>query len=548
MSKPALESIEVFFKTFESHLLKMREEGTDEKLAFRAQILLRQLEHFQRAILARPATAGAEEPAPLNRLLAAEDFNDLARWAVDQGERYGVAGVFFLSQKGVWERLAGDGDLPRKLRATEWIVHGSLGRAESGAFLVYLYGQARLAVTLAAGAPADAAMRLVRFLARAAPHFVPGPIVNPRPAVQTEVIAEDPAFVELLGLVETAARKDITVLLEGESGTGKEVIANFIHKRSARAVKPLITVNCAAIPAGLIESELFGHEKGAFTGAYQRQIGKVEQANGGTLFLDEIGEMELAMQAKLLRFLQLREFHRIGGRNKISVDTRVIAATNRDLKEAMSKGLFREDLYYRISVMPFTVPPLRARVDDIAPLTHFFVEKYARDFGLPTPEIEPAVMHLLAGYRFPGNVRELENLVQKALVLSKGNAISVDQLPEHVRARPPRGEPALDPAGRPRVWRRRAGPKRLMRLSLPRRIASAAKAGLPWRAQTPKHNDELKALKQDIQEFAKAETTELERRFLEDLLRRAEGSMPEASRLGGVNRTLLYKMLERTKG
>lgn len=274
------------------------------------------------------------------------------------------------------------------------------------------------------------------------------------------LIARDPVFLEQLAEIEQAAQKDITILLEGESGTGKEVLAQYIHTGSPRADKPLITVNCAAIPAGLIESELFGHEKGSFTNAVNRHIGSVEAASGGTLFLDEIGEMEISMQAKLLRFLQLHEFHRVGGRAKISVDVRVIAATNRDLKEEVKKGNFREDLYYRLSVMPFHVPPLRERVDDIAPLARFFINKYSTEFRTGPMEIDDYVFQLLAAYEFPGNVRELENMVQKILITAKERITAAD-LPRELRNLEPKGEAVTDERGQVRKWRVSSPTKRI---------------------------------------------------------------------------------------
>ncbi len=547
MDKPQLDSVKLFFRTFEKHLMKMREEGADDALSYRAQILLRQLELFEKAVLERPAgeSGTSWEAGALRQLMAAKDFNQLIEWAVAQRELFPASGVFYLNAGGAWERLAGEAEPPRRFQVDEWIQRGALGRIGFGAYAVYLFGEPRLAVVFDEEAAPESALELLRFLARQLALVAePLPDGNRRNrAGRSGIIARNPAFIALLDLAETAAAKDITILLEGESGTGKEVLANFIHEKSARGDKPFVPVNCAAIPAGLIESELFGHEKGAFTGAYQRQIGKVEQANGGTLFLDEIGEMELSMQAKLLRFLQLREFHRIGGRNKVSVDIRVIAATNRNLKKQMADRLFREDLYYRLSAMPIVVPPLRDRVDDIAPLARHFIKTYSRSFGRRPPTVEPMVFHLLAAHRFPGNVRELENLVQKMLVLAKNDRITADLLPELMRPAKPNGA-AVQDRRLPTVWRKKGVRVSRFRLSTP---GGPDGVEMSWRVKTPKTNQELKALKQDISDFAKDETLGLERRFLDDLLARAGGSMPEASRLAKINRTLLYKMLDRAK-
>lgn len=359
------------------------------------------------------------------------------------------------------------------------------------------------------------------------------------------MIARDSRFLNLLAMVEKAAVTDVSIMLEGESGTGKEVIANFIHQRSPRHRKALIAVNCAAIPAGLIESELFGHEKGAFTGAYARQVGRIEEADGGTLFLDEIGEMELPMQSKLLRFLQLHEFHRVGGKQKVTVDVRIVAATNRNLRQQVADGQFREDLYYRLSVMPFQVPPLRERPFDVAPLTQFFLHKYAKSFGLSIPEIDPMVLQLLASHDFPGNVRELENLVQNMLVTSQGEMIRPEHLPDTIRGLEPKGQVVPQHPSRRQRFRLTRHTAKTFKLPLRkgRQVVNAS----PWQNQVPQTNRELKELKALIQNYAAELTCDLERRFLEHLLERAGGSMPQAAKLAGINRTLLYKMLERTK-
>ncbi len=233
-----------------------------------------------------------------------------------------------------------------------------------------------------------------------------------------EIVGESQSLKRALRDVETVAPTDSTVLIQGESGTGKELIARAIHNLSARRERTLVKVNCAAIPTGLIESELFGHEKGAFTGAISQKIGRFELADKGTLFLDEIGDIPLELQPKLLRVLQEREFQRLGSSETIRVDVRLVAATNADLLERVRQGRFREDLYYRLSVVPIHLPPLRARVGDVVALTHHFVRKICRLEDLPLPQISREAFGRLTAYSWPGNVRELENTVERAIVLS----------------------------------------------------------------------------------------------------------------------------------
>jgi Nif-specific regulatory protein len=225
------------------------------------------------------------------------------------------------------------------------------------------------------------------------------------------------------------AGTNTTVLIRGESGTGKELIAQGIHYHSPRAKKPFIKVNCAALPETLVESELFGHERGAFTGAEVRKKGRFELANGGTLFLDEIGELSPAIQVKLLRVLQEREFERVGGTEPVKVDVRVVAATNCDLEKALAGGSFREDLYYRLNVFPIFIPPLRVRKADVLPLADHFAEKYAREHGKSIKRISTPAIDLLAGYHWPGNVRELENTIERAVLMADGEVIHGHHLP-----------------------------------------------------------------------------------------------------------------------
>jgi two-component system response regulator FlrC len=245
------------------------------------------------------------------------------------------------------------------------------------------------------------------------------------------MVAEDPVTLEALALAARVATSDSTVLLSGESGTGKEVFARYIHQQSRRAAGPFVAINCAAIPENMLEALLFGHEKGAFTGAHEARAGKFEQAQGGTLLLDEISEMHVTLQAKLLRVLQEREVERIGGRTPIGLDVRVLATTNQDLRALVAAGRFREDLYYRLSVFPIALPPLRQRRGDIAPLARFFVAE-ACGSGRAAPAIDAGALAALLAYDWPGNVRELANLMQRAVILGVGASIG----PQHLRFEP----------------------------------------------------------------------------------------------------------------
>ncbi len=242
-----------------------------------------------------------------------------------------------------------------------------------------------------------------------------------------DIIGQSEPLKKVLSRVEQVAATDATVMILGETGTGKELIARAVHTLSSRQKRPLIKVNCAALPATLIESELFGHEKGAFTGALARRSGRFELADGGTIFLDEVGDMPLELQAKLLRALQEGEFERLGGTQTIHVDVRVIAATNRNLEQAIRDGSFREDLYYRLNVFPVTPPPLRDRPADIPLLVRFFTKKFGAKLGKTVDTIPGAVMDALQIYSWPGNVRELENIVERAVILSPNRTLVLDE-------------------------------------------------------------------------------------------------------------------------
>ncbi len=250
------------------------------------------------------------------------------------------------------------------------------------------------------------------------------------------IVGQSPALREALDLVAQVATSDVTVLLTGESGTGKELFARMVYERSARAEQPFVAVNCAALPESILESELFGYEKGAFTGASQRKIGRFEAADGGTLFLDEIGELSPQVQVKLLRVLQEGEFERLGANLPTSVDLRIIAATNRDLEEEMRTGNFREDLYYRLNVVNISVPPLRDRREDVPLLAEHFLNLYREKNRREVLGFSSEALEALERYNFPGNVRELENVVERAVVLDKDGVVGIDDLPNSIVSTP----------------------------------------------------------------------------------------------------------------
>jgi formate hydrogenlyase transcriptional activator len=240
-----------------------------------------------------------------------------------------------------------------------------------------------------------------------------------------EIVGNSPALLDVLRKVETVAPTDSTVLVLGETGCGKELIARAIHNHSKRKSRPLVKVNCGAIPTGLVESELFGHMKGAFTGALERRTGRFELADGGTLFLDEVSELPLDTQVKLLRVLQEHEFEPLGSSRTVKVNVRIIAASNRDLEKAVQEGRFRADLFYRLYVLPMTLPPLRQRRSDIALLTHFFVERFSRQFGKNITGVAQDTMEVLSDYAWPGNIRELQNVIERAVVLCPGTVLKL---------------------------------------------------------------------------------------------------------------------------
>lgn len=242
------------------------------------------------------------------------------------------------------------------------------------------------------------------------------------------VVANDPASRELFAIAQRVAQTDATVLLTGESGVGKEVVARFIHRHSARQAGPCVAINCAAIPDSLLEATLFGYEKGAFTGAQQAQAGKFEQAQDGTLLLDEVTEMPMGLQAKLLRVLQEREVERVGGKRPVPLNIRIVATSNRDMAEAVAKGVFREDLYYRLNVFPIAIPALRQRPEDIVPIARHFVAEHGGRFGRTGMRLSSAAEAQLRAHTWPGNIRELENVIQRALIMASGPVIEPEAL------------------------------------------------------------------------------------------------------------------------
>jgi PAS domain S-box-containing protein len=248
-----------------------------------------------------------------------------------------------------------------------------------------------------------------------------------RSSMFEEIVGASPALRAVISRITKVAPTDSTVLLTGETGTGKELIARAIHKRSHRSSRAFVSVNCAAIPASLVASELFGHEKGAFTGALQRRLGRFEVAEGGTIFLDEVGELPAETQIALLRVLQEREFERVGGNHSIRADVRVIAATNRDLQTAIASGDFRSDLFYRLNVFPIDIPPLRDRKEDIPVLVEYFIDRYARKTGRKIRTIEKSTLELLQSYSWPGNIRELQNVIERSIIVCETEAFSVDE-------------------------------------------------------------------------------------------------------------------------
>ena len=258
------------------------------------------------------------------------------------------------------------------------------------------------------------------------------------------IIAKSSKMIKIFELIRTVAPSSATVLINGKTGTGKEVVARALHQQSPRRSKPFIATSCAALPESLLESEIFGHEKGSFTGAVERKKGKFEAADQGTLFLDEIGEINANTQIHLLRALEEKKITRVGGNEEISVDVRVIAATNKNLKTLVQQGTFREDLYYRLNVVTLELPPLRERREDILPLAEFFLKKFSEENNKNIKKLSPEVMEFMLNYSWPGNVRELENMIERGVILSKAKAISLNEIPQDIILPDPTEEKTID--------------------------------------------------------------------------------------------------------
>jgi transcriptional regulator with GAF, ATPase, and Fis domain len=323
------------------------------------------------------------------------------------------------------------------------------------------------------------------------------------------IIGRSPALLEVFTILAKVAPTESTVLITGESGTGKELLVRALHDNSRRADKPFVPINCGAIPRELLESELFGHEKGAFTHAIRSRSGRFEMAEGGTIFLDEIGELDLSLQVKILRVLQEKEFERVGGTGTKRADVRVVAATNRDLEEEVAKGAFREDLFYRLNVIPMTLPPLRDRGDDVLLLADFFMEGFCRVRDEGPLSLSDEVRDMLLRYNWPGNVRELENLMERMSILCDGPVATPDDLPA-------------------KVWAN-LGEKKAVRPVMVR-------AGFAW----PTMQD-MKDKEMDLKAFMDT----MEERLLREALKNADGVKNRAAELLGIKRTTLIEKLKK---
>ncbi len=314
------------------------------------------------------------------------------------------------------------------------------------------------------------------------------------------IVGRSPAMAQVFELVRKASRSEANILIQGESGTGKELVARALHANSSRAAEAFVPVDCASLPEPLLESELFGHEKGAFTGAVRTKPGLIEVAHRGTLFLDEIAELPVGLQVKLLRALQERQIRRVGGTRQIDVDVRLVSATNRDLRDLVAKRQFREELYYRVNVIAIALPPLREREGDMALLAHTFLKKYGQGREVPLEGFEPEAMQALENYSWPGNVRELQNVIERACVLAEGKAITARDLPAHLRV------PAVA-AGR----------------------------------EAPSLADHRLPLKE-----AKAKwMTQLEAAYLTELLQRHDGNVSQAAKAAGIDRKTFHRLINK---
>jgi transcriptional regulator with GAF, ATPase, and Fis domain len=315
------------------------------------------------------------------------------------------------------------------------------------------------------------------------------------------IVGNHPAIQKILQLISQVSATKATVLIQGESGTGKEIVARAIHYRSDRATRPFVVINCAAIPGTLLESELFGYERGAFTGAIKTKRGRLELADQGTLFLDEIGEMPKELQVKILRVLEEQKFQRVGGTEEVEVDNRIIAATNKDLKQAVEAGSFRDDLFYRLNVFALSIPPLRERREDIPLLVDHFLEKHRKIFKSRVAGVSEDVLKILMNYPWPGNVRELENTLVRAMILCGSDTIRLEGLPEEMKAAPKEGEARV-----PAAWQ------------------------------------ELKQVKKQAQQKAREE---IEKRFVIEALKQGEGNILRSAEKAGMDRRQFQNLIRK---
>ncbi len=350
-------------------------------------------------------------------------------------------------------------------------------------------------------------------------------VVSYEPLLESEdyelgIVGRSEPMQQVFKLIGQLAASDATALVTGETGTGKELVARAIYHHSGRAGQPFLAINCAAIPEQLLESELFGHEKGAFTGATAQRIGRFEQCHRGTIFLDEIGDMSLATQTKILRVLQSGTFERVGGNQPIQADVRVIAATNKALEEAVAKREFREDLFYRLNVVRIQLPPLRERREDVPLLVNYFLKELARDTRRPPKPIAVDALQALGNYRWPGNVRELENVIRRALVVSKGDAVLLEDLPPEVLGQRPAG--ALPATASP------AGPGAAPALQ-DENVAALAQQLFLW----ARRNSRLKLI------------PAVERELIIEALKDTQGNQVQAAKLLGITRATLRKRVEK---
>jgi DNA-binding NtrC family response regulator len=353
--------------------------------------------------------------------------------------------------------------------------------------------------------------------------------------------SESPAMRQVALIIEQVSDSDVTVLIRGESGVGKELVARAIHQRSTRRNKAFVKVNCAALPAELLESELFGHEKGAFTGAATTRIGKFEQAHGGTIFLDEIGEMKPALQAKLLHVLQDAEFTKLGSNKKINVDVRVVTATNRDLEQMMVRGDFREDLYYRLKVIEAYVPPLRERRDEIPKLTDFFLAKYSQRYNRPVRSLSDELRQRFLKYEWPGNVRELENMIKRFVILQDESLVIRELDRPRLIANLPPMEPGPPPFHAP--------PPQAVAAPPPQPISAPPAAGVPIESDGDNEADDVPPPATSdgrrLSDVAREAALSAERTVIADTLRQVHWNRRKAAQLLGVSyKTLLNKIKE----